>query len=198
MCIRDRPRARQRHKGRSVAFTHDWSVTPVGDAILMRDCDPSKRCGSSELLRVGSRQGFVSRRCRLSRPGFLGHERRQTSWIRCHWCWPRWVAGDSSNRSGRRRPAWGELSVSIRRRALARVGGQRPARVPLDPPHEGRPTLWRRPRPQSLIQPPLSPAEKMRGFAAVRPAAWPSPVGKREGARPIPREIAGIIRPARG
>jgi hypothetical protein len=82
--------------------------------------------------------------------------------------------------------------------ALARVGGQRPARVPLDPPHEGRPTLRRRPRPQSLIQPPLSPAEKMRGFAAVSPAAWPSPLGMREVARPKSREMAGNSPMARG
>ena len=102
------------------------------------------------------------------------------------------AAEGSSNRSGRRRPAWSKLSAPIRRRALTLADGWSSAHVPLDPPHEGRPTLRRRPRPQSLIQPPLSPAEKMRGFAAVRPAAWRSPLRMREGARPKPREKAGI------
>jgi hypothetical protein len=42
------------------------------------------------------------------------------------------AGGGSSNRSGRRRPASGELSVSIRRRALTPVGARRSARVLLD------------------------------------------------------------------
>jgi hypothetical protein len=92
----------------------------------------------------------------------------------------------------------GELSASIRWRALTRAGGWRSARVRLDPPHEGRPTLRRRPRPQSLIQPPLSPAEKTRAFGAAGPATCWSPLGIREGARPKARETAGISAIARG
>ena len=45
------------------------------------------------------------------------------------------AGGGSSDQSGRWRPAWGEPSVSVRRRALTRAGGERSARVPLDPAH---------------------------------------------------------------
>jgi hypothetical protein len=52
-------------------------------------------------------------------------------------------------------------------------------------------SAFRRTAPHLLLEPRLPPAKKTRGFGAVEPAAWWSPLGMRENARPKAREMAG-------